>query len=355
VLGRTWTCDEGSGNSEVGCVASNPADLSDAWELERVRMLAKWGAAFPATMTFYVRHANVRYRVRYTPAGGTLGAPLSLRVRVERCLNTACSSLTLLGEPTVPYSVVSEYLVWDNGAFRTEPIGYFSQSGSADPSATNTCDGWDPNNDSVSDRYAGYSLRWPTITGDPRGVPFDQGDVLPFDWLADHRSEIQGRLAPNVVGNPFATPDFRSSPYLRDTPAGGEAFLRLKDENARPLIASGSTPHGTTLLDFRNWYAGWLIPAAGYDPAFGCRPVSVVLITDGDETCLATDPCTVAASLYSSYGVRTFVAFLGGDLPPGTKLECIAQNGQTGDVYTARNRAELTQALEEIFVEAGQP
>lgn len=104
-------------------------------------------------------------------------------------------------------------------------------------------------------RRRAYSLRWPSVT-DPRGAYFTQGDVLPLDWLADHREDIQKRLAPNLVLDPLAVPDFRVAPYLRDTRLGAETFLRLRDELARPLFATGSTPHGGSLRNFRQWYAG---------------------------------------------------------------------------------------------------
>lgn len=363
VLGATWTCDQGTGDEEVGCTPAVPADLTDAWELGRVRELAKGGLTFTSTISFYVRHQAVTYRVQYTPLGGTPGAAVSLRVRVERCLNASCSSRTLIGDPTLPYTPVSEFLVWQNGVSRTEPVGYFDQAATADVSAGNSCSGWDPNTDTTSDRFNGYSLRWPTVT-DLRGNLFSFGDVIPLDWQTDHQQDIQRRLAPNVVTDPLAVPDFRSSPYLRDLRSGAETFLRLKNELVRPLLATGSTPLGNSLRSFRTWYAGcaagtcpmgagWYAQAMAQDPDFLCRRQNLILITDGEETC-ALDPCPTAAALYAQHGMRTWVVAYGSD-PLSSQMYCMADQGGTIEPFFPRNPSELFQALQEIFVAASQP
>lgn len=345
VLGRVWTCDDGS---TVGCLSTNPADLSDAWELNRVRVLAKGGQAFNQAVTFYVRNAGIVYRVRYTPvAGGTLGSSLSLKVRLDRCLNAACTSVTALGEPTVAFTPVSEYLVWQNGASRSQPIEYFGLSNAGDTSAGNTCAGWDPNTDSASDAYSGYSLRWATVT-DGRGSEFDAGDVLPFDWLTDHRQDILDRLAPNQIASPLDPPDFRLSPYLNDALLTGETFLRLKDEDARPLFANGSTPIGASLQSFRTWWSSWQATASANDPDWACRRHAVVVITDGDETCNG-DPCTVADDLLTIDGVETYVVALDVAPGPGSLLSCTAANGGTTSPFLVNTHAELVQALKDVF------
>ena len=283
-------------------------------------------------------------------------------MRAERCLNAQCTSFASPTLATVTFNPVSEFLAWQNGAIRTEPVGYFSTAAS-DTSAANTCASWDPNTDSVADRFNNYSLRWPTTT-DPRGSLFDQGDVLPIDWLTGHRQDIQLRLAPNLVIDPLAAPDFRTSPYLQDTVLGGESFLRLRDEMARPLIANGSTPHGGALRSFRVWYkgcvggscppgSGWAEHAAEQDPEFSCRYTSVVLITDGADTCGNISPCAEAANLLSQFGIRTFVVAYGMAPPVPASMSCIAQYGHT-EMQFPRNPGELSQVLREIFVEATQ-
>src|SRR4029078_6398723 len=131
-----------------------------------------------------------------------------------------------------------------NETFRTEPIGYFT--GIDDMDAVNTCAGWEPNTDARADAVSGSSPPQPTAS-EPRGSSFSFGDVIPLDWQTGHLHDLQARLAPNLAFDPLAVPDFRIAPYLQDAPAGAETFLRLKNEISRPLLAFGSTPHGTSL------------------------------------------------------------------------------------------------------------
>ncbi len=366
VMGKAWTCDEGSGDSEVGCLGTNPADLNDPWEVARMRTLAK-GGDVPSSVTFFVRTMGTTYRIRYTPvAGGILGQPMSFQVRKDRCVNVNCTAVDSAVTVVVDFEPVSEYLTWENDVNRTEPLGYFEVGDvSANSSVTSACSGWEPNTDSTVDRYTTYNLRWPTVTGDPRGSYFDQGDVIPLDWLADHRGDIQKRLAPNASLDPLAVPDFRISPYFRDTRSGSETFLRLKNEWTRPLLATGSTPQAAAIRSFRTWYAGcasgtcssgagWRGVAAAQDPSFFCRRKNLVVITDGEETCGPTDPCSVVSSLYSSYGVRTFVVAVSAN-PTTSRADCMASNGGTSAPYEVHLRSELVQALKDIFVAAGQP
>lgn len=363
VLGRLWSCDNGTGDSEAGCTTAVPADLTDSWEVARVRHLAKGGQPLTQTVSVFVRQSGLVYRVQYIPFSGTLGGAVQLRIRIERCLNSACSSRQFTGESVVPFTPVGEYLVWDNLISRTEPVGFYTQSASADSNAGNTCAGWDPNTDTTADRFSGYSLRWPTVTGDPRGSLFLLGDVIPLDWQTDQRQLILGRLAPNRAVNPAAEPDFRTAPYLRDFLQGAEAFLRLKSESSRPLIAVGSTPQGATLVSFRNWYTGcaaggcstgWADLAAFQDPEWSCRQVNLVLITDGEDTC-GIDPCAEAAALYAQGNVRIHVVAFGIEPGTATTLECAAASGGTGGPAYPRHRDELVQALRDIFAAAGQP
>lgn len=366
VVGRTWTCDEGSGDNEVGCLSTNPADLSDAWEIDRMRALAKGGEALAQTVSFYVRRGTIVYRIQYVPVvGGALGAPLSFQVRSERCVNSTCTSRSSLQQAVVPFTPVSEFLLWQNYAERAEPVGYFGQTNAIDVVQTNSCSGWEPNTDTVADRFNGYSLKQPTVTGDPRGAFFDRGDVLPLDWLTDNRQDIQERLAPNLVLDPLAAPEFRVSPYLQDSRSGAETFLRLKDEAVRPLLAAGSTPQGMSLRSFRTWYAGcaagtcpsgagWRGVAQLQDPDFSCRRPNLLLISDGVESCPGANACSVAADLRVQFNVRTFV--VGSSHPlSGSMQDCIAANGGTGQPFEPHLYADLVQAFRDVFWAAGQP
>jgi hypothetical protein len=349
VFGKTWACDTGSGDHDIGCYASSPADLPDAWERERMRQLPKAGQAVNETVTFYIRKSPTSYRVQYIPVSGTLGSSVDIKVRIEKCLNAACSSRQLTGETTVTFSPVAEHLTFTVNADRNEPVGFFSQSPGADASAGNTCAGWDPNTDSTADAANSYSLRWPTVSDSySRGSDFDSGDVLPFDWLDDHRQGVLERLAPNQIANPLDPPDFRIAPYLNDAPLTGQSYLRLKDEDARILIPIGSTPIGGTLQSFRTWWSSWQSTAAGQDPDWACRRHAVVLITDGEESCEAS-PCDVADDLYTIDGVSVYVVGFGVESSPGSSLACIAANGGTTSPFYTNTYDELVQALKDVF------
>jgi hypothetical protein len=368
VFGFLWPCDNGSGDSEIGCLSSAPADLADSWEATRVRRLPKGGASFNQTVDSYIRHPNSVYRMRYAPVpGGVIGSPVSMNVTLSRCANVSCTSLTLLESRVVSWQPVSEFLSWDNGGLnRIDPqLGYFAQFESSDSASTNSCSGWDPNTDTTADRYNGYSLRWPTDSSDPRGSWLWTGDVIPLDWNDANIAEIQRRLAPNLAVDPLAIPDFRISPYLRDSRQGAETFLRLKDENARPLIPNGSTPLGNSLRSFRTWYAGcaggncpigtgWVGAAAAQDPTWGFRRLNLLVVTDGDETCAGTDACGMASDL-TRYGIRTFVIGVGMEPQPGNKLSCMAHYGGTEEPYLTHTRQELIDALNDVWDRSRQP
>lgn len=361
VFGRVWSCDNGNGDEEVACGTAQPADLSDGWERARQQRLAKGGFDFNTAVNTFVRHGGRTYRVRYEPRTGSYGGALRVRVLIERCLNGTCSNRETTGDLDVDYTVAGEFASWDIGAGRgPRQLGYFDQGVAADPITGNTCAGWDSNTDTNSDRHSGYSTRWPTDSSDSRGPLFSTGDMIPLDWKADHKTDILRRLAPNLALDPSATPDFRTSVYFADKPASGEDFLRLKDEAARPFVASGSTPLGNSVRSFRAWWAGcaqgncpkgsgWKDIAAAQDPDWGCRRKFLLVLTDGDDTCSGADPCSYTASLFAQEGVKTYVVAFGVENQPGNRLNCMAANGGSGTPIYPQSKDELVKALTDIF------
>lgn len=371
VLGLDWPCTSGSNE---GCAWGTPADTNDPWEMERIRRLPKGGISLGTNVTVYVRVASsgTRYRVLYDPISGTLGASVRFNIDIDRCNNSDCSNVTDFANGNVDFDYVAEFASWDNGDDRANPqLGYFGQGDAADPNAGNTCSGWDPNaptgppvEASTTDRYAGlYSIRFPTVA-DPfgRGSFFTSGDVIPLDWKDDHdhQQDILNRLAPNLVDDDSATPDFRTMSYFKNTRNAGESFLRLKDEDLRPLIPSGSTPLGNSVRAFRQWWAGctsatcppggWEKVAAAQDPDFSCRRKFLLVLTDGDETC-SGDPCGWTKTLFQQEGIKTFVVAFGIDNVAGNKLNCMASNGGSGAPIYPQNKEELVEALTQIFTQ----
>jgi hypothetical protein len=390
VFGFGWSCTGGgSGDNLIGCASTDPADLDAPWEVARMQRWPKGGANFTTPVSFFIRWANVVYKVTYTPAlTSTPGATLSVTVRVDKCTNGSCSSNTLQGSSTMTFTpgttngLTDEFLAWDNGdtggntetSTAADPtVTYFSQATASDSSDTNTCGvtvsgwgmvGWDSNNDTTSDTHTSgtsYDLKWPNSnTSDGRGAAFYVGDVIPLDWLTDHKTDILKRLAPNLALDPAATPDFRIATYFNDLPILTQPYLRLKNDNARPLISNGSTPIGNSMKAFQTWYStgcptcspkvtSWKSTAAAQDPQWGCRRKFVLFITDGDETCGTNDPCTIASALRSSEGILTYVVGLGLASNSGNKLTCMAANGGTNAPIYPQNKQELIDALTVIF------
>lgn len=370
VFGLQWTCDSGNGDENIGCAPGDPADLESSWERERMQRLPKGGLDFNTVRTFYVRVADTTtYRVRYTPVSGVLGDPTVVtHVRVDRCNNGSCSSRTLIDETDVTYTRVGEFNAWDAGTERSAAQkGYFAQCVpnsdpcipvAADSPADNTCSGWDPNNDNSADTIDGHTIRFPTVTN-PLSSLLNEGDVVPLTWEADNQAEILERLAPNIaVGE--SIPDFRTARYFENLPDGNH--LHLVDEDARPLVAYGSTPLGNSIKSFRTWYAGcaqgscpnnsgWKDLAAANDPDWGCRTKYLIVLTDGDETCGGgNSACNGTAALQAQEGVKTFVVAFG--VQGGSNvLTCMANNGGTGEPIFPQNKEELVAALNSLFAE----
>jgi Tfp pilus tip-associated adhesin PilY1 len=365
VFGNVWTCDTGNNDNEIGCYSTKPADLTNTWDATRVQRLPKGGLTFSTNQTFYIKSSGNVYRVTYQPNGGSYGGTISVKVTIVRCTNSSCSTTAAVGTATVSYTPVSDFISWDNASTsntdRTNPqISYFT-SVAVDTEASNTCSGWDPNTDTTSDKNSGgYSLRWPTDSSDPRGGggssgPFSLGDVIPLDWKTDHKADILKRLAPNYVDS-STVPNFRVATYLKDARSGSETFLRLKDENQRPILATGSTPLGASVQKFRTWYSGcsadtcgslggWVKVASSSDNSFECRQKFLLIVTDGDETC-GGDPCKYTKLLKDQYGVITYVVAFGVTATPGNTLSCMADSDH---LFYPQTKDQLVDALKSVF------
>ncbi|HET9765308.1 MAG TPA: PilC/PilY family type IV pilus protein, partial [Thermoanaerobaculia bacterium] len=390
VFGLQFTCDLGNGDEEVGCTFNTPADVNDGWEVLRTHRLAKLGDRpdqVDQPTTVWVRaNDGSRYRVTYSrKTGQTLGSPsFTARVDVDRCTSaTNCPTQMGGGPLDVTYTLVDEFIEWENcstnaagncvgDASRVERQMTFFSTQNQDSSASDTCAGWDPNawNDAVNtyedvndDLVAGCTvqdsncnLRFPTTVGDARGKHFYTGDVIPLDWKNDHRTEIMRRLSPTGLS-------FDQSPFFFDHPNSGETFLRLRNKDNRPLLATGSTPLGDSIKSFRTWYAGcpqgncphdsgWKDIAAVQDSNWGCRKRYLVVVTDGDESCGGgASACSGTASLRAQEGILTYVVAFGVQSGGGNSLTCMAANGGTGQPIFPQNKQDLVDALLKILTE----
>jgi len=200
-----------------------------------------------------------------------------------------------------------------------------------------------------------------------------RGDVIPLDWLDDNYDRILERLAP--AGDPDSNPNtFGQAAYFEDDYDLGEGFLRLKNDNVKPMISHGLTPLAGWFSYARSWYTGcgkpgqcdnvgWKDIRAYYDPNAACSKTYVLMITDGDETCdnnedsldyytsneldfpdgfqNNSDQCRYRASFESQEDVETLV--IGFGVEDKNKLQCAG----TPVVY-AYNKEELFNAISDF-------
>lgn len=357
-LGQDFGCDTGSNDYEVSCYGTDPADHNDAWEVERALRRPKLGTNGTETPYVYVRTpSNNRYRVRYRLLTGSLGSnSITVEYRSERCTawntdNSGCSSVsgTNVRTRTVTLDVIGDFLHWENTQSGGRADGRSWMVSKQDTTSGNTCNGWDSNYDSSSDDLSGYNTKYTTTTGDPRGSRFDLGDVIPLDWENNNRHLVLERLAPNGTS-------FGQASYFSNTPYGSPSVVRLTNVAHRPLLATGSTPIGASMNNFQSWYQGtnsspgFADIAAAQDPDWSCRRKYLLIVTDGDETCNG-NPCTEAAELFNGETMRTYVIAYGVEGASGNQLDCIAENGGTGEPIYPQNKQELVAALTAIFGE----
>ena len=115
----------------------------------------------------------------------------------------------------------------------------------------------------------------------------------------------------------------------------------------KELRGDGATPLAASLKAAGDYFKKTVIPNDG---SKACRSSYVILVTDGLETCNG-DPCKEAKSLRTikvsseTYDVKTYVVGLAIPEQYRSNLNCIAQNGGTGEPLFANDIPELTQVL----------
>ncbi len=362
-------------NDQLGtCNSARDVDDAESWgEILTFPVTGDTGAS---TTGEWVRHNNRRFFVTFAVTGGSLGdETIDVRVTVREMRNDCqvwlgpAQGRTVRFERTYATDLQgrnlpggNEVLYWQidgetdaNG----NPNGFWSPD---DTLATNTCAGWEPNDDSGSDAWGGVNLKYQTVDDpDSRHTSvLDRGDVIPLDWESErvwgvsNKDLILRRLAPNYdPADASIVPDFRAAPYFRDHPnqiLNGRLELLPQYVNTPPLLPNGATPIGNSMRDFMNYFDTWKGVATGSngDEYFGCRSVNLLIITDGDETCYSgsqtgqtdgqgdANPCWIAQQLrtQSNRDIRTFVVGFGLQGQTTNFLDCIAENGGTDEIDT---------------------
>jgi MYXO-CTERM domain-containing protein len=108
------------------------------------------------------------------------------------------------------------------------------------------------------------------------------------------------------------------------------------------LRASGPTPLADSLYAVK----AYLAKVKALDTVAGCRKYSIILLTDGAESCQG-NPVTAAQALFAA-GIQTYVigfSVLGGEQ---TQLNAIAAGGGTTSAFFAANETQLAAALASI-------
>jgi hypothetical protein len=329
-----WSCTLGGPApfNNVGCISTQPAHLDNSWEWERARRYPKLGDQNTVTGAYYISESSSgstpTYRVTYAPVNGqSLGtATLLVKVTVDKCTNSSCSSIVTKGTKTMTFNLANPTVYWDPGvnlngtnvpdaagnggafysgnfqAAREMQANYSSVNLQLEPNTdTSTADQW---GSCGADPVPGNlcNMLQPTTAdafGRTPANSFSIGDIVPLDWKSNQQTLIMNRMAPNMLDPLQTIPDFGIINYLADHPLGGEGALRLKKATQRPLAPEGGTPTGHVMMSFANLMTGsawpptftaqasssssWIATAsaASGDPFFSCKHAYVLLLTDG--------------------------------------------------------------------------
>ncbi|MEM7048750.1 MAG: PilC/PilY family type IV pilus protein [Acidobacteriota bacterium] len=267
------------------------------------------------------------------------------------------------------------------------------------------CDGWEPNTDEANDPFTPtdpatgsdlqtINLKYPTVSNPyESGLPavMDHGDVIPMHWDHSNARLIQRRLAPNLnldgdndgtaawddADDPQATPYFGVAPFLEDFPLLGDPLdpvnraLDVSNSVALPILGRGATPLAASVRNFNAHIKDWIVEAKKNDPRFGCKKVYLIILTDGEDTCLPangdgpaddpnpreTQPPLAVKEVYDDNDVKTWV--VGYAVNNTTILNNMAIEGQTdartvdptatNQAFFPSNQTELVNAFRNIF------
>ncbi|HVG07918.1 MAG TPA: PilC/PilY family type IV pilus protein [Thermoanaerobaculia bacterium] len=241
------------------------------------------------------------------------------------------------------------------------PFSGSGWEGNYDTSAAGSGAKMDPYCSNAADPATCYNLKRTTVTDPTYGAQrvLDKGDMLPFDWRAEQKTEFLQRFNPN---HGSGTPNFGIASYFKKDADAVTGNLTLNTAGEIPLFASGPTPLGKSVIDFRCWYlgddnkckddaypTGWETLAGSKDSEWGCRKPYLIVISDGSDTCAGENPCADTASLKSKAGVQTWVIAYGADCAKTQNpLKCMAQNGD-GQLLCPATANQLKAELEKIL------
>jgi hypothetical protein len=384
----------------TGVAGSCGAPLSLATEREKINRWAKLGGTGSSTTTIWIRAGGKTYALAVSRPGNKPDSSLNpklgengMNVRLELSeYDAACSTVVQKFTGNQDLTLWTDFILSDepNGAIAPETshnngvdrlAGWWDYRAINDPSSCGSGHpfsgkGWEGNYDGPADGSvpasallsidptvdpycvgaACQNLMRPTTYDFTYGRPLDKGDMLPMHWSANQKSELLERLAPNP-GN------FGVASYFQNQPDATLGVLPLVSTARKPLLASGPSPLGKSVVDFRCWYqgsgnkcsdtafgsGGWEDVAQARDSTWGCRRPYMIVISDGQDSCKGENPCADTASLNSHSAVRTWVIAFGADCSKiGNPLSCMARNGK-GELLCPQTASELKEEIQRIL------
>ncbi len=375
-------------NAGVAGSCANPIDFDQNNGDIKLNRFPKLGVMGLDTTTLWLETSNTTYRlqVRQTPGvTARLGSPtLSVDLELTPVHDCGSPDAELSMTRTIQFKEITDFIMVETdvtGASKSSNPGVHGAPAIYEPkpetslctseetvagfwqyqdmAAINTCGnpngssqpftgrGWDANSDSpgslagaedldtypkplasCSESDGCYDVNFPTVPfPNEADNELDFGDVIPLDWEVDYREEFLRRV--NPLHPDFNPSDEDSEKYFgvagffQDTP-DSSGLLKLKHEDARPLLAYGNSPLGRAINDFRCWVLGTesntgqgKCRATPFDPGWNalyrlrdkwyqCRVPYLIVITDGEENSSGENP-TADISDFKGEGFKTIV------------------------------------------------
>ncbi len=158
----------------------------------------------------------------------------------------------------------------------------------------------------------------------------------------------------------YSAVDFESNGGSPPAFSWVDTAAEVVEDNPHPVVADGSTPINSSLLQAFDWYVDKKTNSSWSSDAFdSCRQWYVILITDGEEACEPGNPNAVcdtggAAEKFANPSVTgvpplpVYTIGFSQSVDADSPLKCIAD--QTGGSFmTAESQEELKNALYEVF------
>lgn len=384
----------------TGVAGSCAAPLSLATEREKINRWSRLGITGSFTTVTWIRAGGKTYSLAVSRPGNkpdsSINAKLGesgMNIRLELSeYDTACATVVQKFTANQDLTLWKDFILFDepNGATAPETshnngvdqvAGWWDYRAINDPSSCGSSHpfsskGWEGNYDGPADGAVPAStllsidptvdpycnggscqnLLRPTVYDFTYGRPLDKGDMLPMHWSANQKSEFLERLAPNPG-------DFGVASYFQNVPDATLGVLPLVSTAKKPILASGPSPLGKSVVDFRCWYqgsgnkcsdtafgsGGWEDVAQARDSTWGCRRPYMIVLSDGQDSCKGENPCADTADLNSHSAVRTWVIAFGADCSKvGNPLSCMAKNGK-GELLCPQTASELKDEIQRIL------